>query len=832
MILNIFFLLLLIMNSSNRNMTQVIIYRHFVAIVSVILISLSSSAQQARLFGRVVDGDGQVIPGASLSAVLVDSTAQSNAAIFRLISDVDGNYSFLLNPGEYSVEARYVGLTPSQIKVGLEAGGNVEWNFVLFADDDVLDIVVVSAGKFEQDLGEVTVSMEVIKPKLIQDKNSNSIDEILQQTPGVAIVDDEPQIRSGSGYSFGAGSRVQILMDDIPMISGDAGKPTWDFLPIENLSQVEVIKGASSVLYGSSALSGAINMRTAFPGDKPETQVTVFHGLFSAPQTSEAKYWSGMPMKTGGSFLHKRKIGNLDFVIGGYFLGSDGHLGPLRDSITGGFKNGYNPFTADRYEAETRGRMNVNLRYKSKKVVGLSYGVNTNWSLSNSLSTLIWGNNTNDLYGAYEGSATRTEQTLGTVDPFIVYTPSSGVKHSLRGRWQTLDNKNDNNQGNFSDVFYGEYQFQKTWNTSRIKNLTTNIGAVSTSTFSRGELYLGGNEDGKNTATNQAAYFQVDKKWGKLNASGGVRYEMFDINGSKESKPVFRAGLNYKLAKATYLRASYGQGYRFPSIAEKFIVTALGAVKIYANPDLQSETSYNAEIGIKQGFKVGNFKGFADIAVFQQEFKNYIEFTFGQWASVPTIENLFGFGFKSINTGNSRVRGAEISVMGEGKIGPVKFELLGGYTYTLPESLTPDLVYARRNDLNSTEVTYANTSSDPTNNILKYRLQHLVRFDLQGTWRAWSLGGSFRYNSRMQNIDNAFEFLETTVPMFFNPGIVQWREQHTSGDFIIDSRLSWKINEHHKVALVVNNLLNREYAIRPLAIEEPRLTTVQYIFNF
>jgi iron complex outermembrane receptor protein len=286
---------------------------------------------------------------------------------------------------------------------------------------------------------------------------------------------------------------------------------------------------------------------------------------------------------------------------------------------------------------------------------------------------------------------------------------------------------------------------------------------------------------------------------------------MFDINGSKESKPVFRAGLNYKLAKATYLRASYGQGYRFPSIAEKFIVTALGAVKIYANPDLQSETSYNAEIGIKQGFKVGNFKGFADIAVFQQEFKNYIEFTFGQWASVPTIENLFGFGFKSINTGNSRVRGAEISVMGEGKIGPVKFELLGGYTYTLPESLTPDLVYARRNDLNSTEVTFANTSSDPTNNILKYRMQHLVRFDLQGTWRAWSLGGSFRYNSHMQNIDNAFEFLETTVPTFFNPGIVQWREQHTSGDYIFDSRLSWKINEHHKVALVVNNLFKFIY---------------------
>ena len=84
-----------------------------------------------------------------------------------------------------------------------------------------------------------------------------------------------------------------------------------------------------------------------------------------------------------------------------------------------------------------------------------------------------------------------------------------------------------------------------------------------------------------------------------------------EINIAQSIKEIRRAlvaaDVNYKIAKATYLRASYGQGYRFPSIAEKFIVTALGAVKIYANPDLQSETSYNAEIGIKQGFKIARF---------------------------------------------------------------------------------------------------------------------------------------------------------------------------------------------------------------------------------
>jgi len=70
--------------------------------------------------------------------------------------------------------------------------------------------------------------------------------------------------QGGSGYSYGAGSRVLVLVDDLPLLSPDAGDVKWDYLPVENISQVEIIKGASSVLYGSSALNGIINVRTAY----------------------------------------------------------------------------------------------------------------------------------------------------------------------------------------------------------------------------------------------------------------------------------------------------------------------------------------------------------------------------------------------------------------------------------------------------------------------------------------------------------------------------------------------------------------------------------------
>jgi len=532
------------------------------------------------------------------------------------------------------------------------------------------------------------------------------------------------------------------------------------------------------------------------------------------------------------SFLHLQKFGQLDVTLAANFVGDDGHLGPERDTLTGRIDNSYNPFTADRYNANSRARLNANLRYRSKKFVGLSFGLNTNWNTSNSLATLVWENADTALYSAYAGSATRTIQLLGTVDPYITYFTPSGQKHSLRTRWQSLDNNNDNNQGNFSDQYYGEYQYQHNWDNAGISSFTTTLGIVGMYTKARGELFTGGNPDGRNTAENYAAYFQADKKFfEKLNVSAGVRYEYFRINDDSDNKPVFRAGANYQLGRATYLRGSYGQGFRFPSIAEKFIVTGVGSINIFANPSLVAETSDNAEVGIKQGFKIGNFMGYADVAVFQQNYENFIEFTFGPWGRATAgMDLLKVFGFRSLNTGQARIRGAEFSLMGMGTIGNHEFQILAGYTFTEPKSMTPHLNYAVNDTESSIQdtVSYIRTSSDTSNYILKYRLQHLARGDIMWKHKNLSAGLSVRYNSYMQNIDYAFLFLESLQAANFNPGIGNWRAEHTTGDYVFDLRFGYEIKGRHRLSIIINNLLNREYAIRPLSIEEPRLSMFQY----
>ena len=206
------------------------------------------------------------------------------------VSDIEGNYVLVLPTGKYKILCSYISFIPDTFSVDIIENQITQKNIYLKLDSKTLETVVVSSGKFEQKIDELTVSMEVIKPNLIQNKNTTSIETVLEQVPGLTIIDNDPQIRGGSGFTFGVGSRVAIVVDGIPLLSGDAGRPEWSYIPVENIEQIEVIKGASSVLYGSSALNGVINIRTAYPRAKPKTSINYSVGNYSLPN-APAQNW-------------------------------------------------------------------------------------------------------------------------------------------------------------------------------------------------------------------------------------------------------------------------------------------------------------------------------------------------------------------------------------------------------------------------------------------------------------------------------------------------------------------------------------------------------------
>lgn len=787
------------------------------------LLMATWTASGQTLSGTVTSAEtGDPLPGAHLTCTCGEATTHH-------ASDAEGGFRLEL-PGALpcSLRATFIGCQPATINVkSLESVA-----IALASNVSAIDAVVVSAGRFEQQAAQVTVSLDVLPPRVVESRGTTSLETALQQNPGVSFVDGEPQIRSGSGFSYGAGSRVMILVDDLPILSGDAGRPTWGFLPLENLEQIEIIKGAASVLYGSAALSGVINVRTRYPDARPLTRASIQHGAFSTPNSAQAKTWEGVPQQTNLRFLHSRQMGPWDVVIGANLLGDQGALAPMDSSSS----MGYSPLQVDRFASQARGRMNVNLRRRDTGIEGLQYGLRTNWQRSNALATLIWAHAPDSIYHADGGSATRTIQTAGTVDPFVSYLTPGGVRHDVRARWQHLVNENDNNQSNASDVLYTEYQTHLAGDRWNLPGLHLTGGLVRQQTWSQAELYSGGATNGANQALNASGYVQVDaavaERW---NLSSGVRYEHFNVNGMVSGKPVFRAGANYQAGQATFLRGSFGQGFRFPTIAELYIRTGLGTLQVYPNEALLPERSWSAELGVKQGIQWGGLKGFIDAAVFDQRYDQFIEFTFGQWGA-PT-DALGGLGFTSKNTGSSRVTGAEFSFTGRLEWGQTTLDVIAGYTYTRPISTTPDYDYG--GGVGALETTYLATSSDTivyTNRSgdtlgiqLKYRSPHLVRLDVQATRGPWSLGISGRYQSALANFDDAFLAFERYG--FVDWGLQDWLSSHPDLPWIWDVRFGYTAAEQHLISLVVSNALNREYAVRPLAIEDPRLISLMYTFT-
>jgi iron complex outermembrane receptor protein len=810
-------------------------------IVAFLAGSLGLCAQTGTgvLKGTIIDKDGKdAIIGATIQ--LLSDLSKGTA------SDVDGNYVLVLDTGNHKILCSYLGLQTDTFSVKIKENEIFQKNIILKQVGKTLETVVISSGKFEQKIEELTVSMEVLKPNLISNKNTTSIETALEQVPGLTIIDNDPQIRGGSGFTFGVGSRVAIVVDGVPLLSGDAGRPEWSYIPVENIEQIEIIKGASSVLYGSSALNGVINIRSAYPRAKPKTTINYSAGQYSIPQ-SPAENWyktrgnNSFPGFSNLNLFHSRIIkNNLDFVIGANFNMDQGYIGPPPQAkfIPNDLKEVLHMedtgmvFTNDQM-VKQRGRVNVNLRYRAKRIQGLNFGLNANFMLNKTNMVFAWLDDSLGLYRGYPGAVFLEDQVLFNIDPFVKYTTKNGLSHSIQTRLFNSDNVISNNQSNKGTMYFGEYQIQRKFKSIDLNFIGGVVGNVSKSTS---RLYVSSGQP-SNQIINTSAYIQLDKKfWRILNLSGGVRYENFKINDLKADDAfIYRIGGNLQLTRATFVRSSYGLGYRYPTITERYITTKAGMFGVFPNPDLKPEKSRSFEVGVKQGFKIGNCKGFLDVAAFHQKYENNIEYLFGAWDPSVSI-----IGFKFLNTGNSQVRGLDFSLAATTAETNKRFGVstLIGYTYIEPISLTPDSVYGYSKLTDGSvgqALTYKNSSMDTTGNVLKYRFKHMFKLDIEFKIYKFSFGISNKYYTKMQNIDKAFvdiEQLTKDADVFFDRiYATKFWAKHIEIS-VWDARLSYTITDKQKLAIVCNNIFNEAYSLRPLKIESPRTAAIQYVLTF
>ncbi|MCF6342614.1 MAG: TonB-dependent receptor [Bacteroidales bacterium] len=785
-----------------------------------------SNAQQNGIFsGRITEkASGESLVGANIYV-------KRNLS-FGTVSDFDGYFSLSVPAGETVFTISFTGMKTQNIPLKIVADSTILLSIVMEPFSTQFEEVVVKAGKFDKPLEDQTVSIEVIQPRIIEARNTRSVETILDLTPGLTILDEEPQIRGGSGFTFGVGSKVAVFIDDLPIITGDAGKPDWSLIPIENIKQIEVIKGASSILSGAAALSGAIYIRTEYPTTKPKTKIILHGGLYTAPRTPAAKWWDGTNLFGGTSFLHSPQLGDgsTDLVVGGIYLADQSYIGAPKPG----------PLIVDTADitdkdmANRRARFNFNLRRRSKKKEGLDFGLNGNIMLKKQSTVFAWLNDTAGFYRAYPGAVLLANTLTMYFDPFINFYSGIGVSHSFSNRILYSDMQANNNQSNRVLMIYNNYRFSKIF--SNIGDLQFIGGLSSQFTASHSNMYeASGSPD--NSILNLSAYMEFEKKIANaVNLSAGLRIEHFRLNDSiRDTKPVFRFGASFKMLQETYLRGSIGQGYRFPTITERYIQTTIGSFGVFNNSDLVPETSWNSEIGVKQGFKFISFYGYFDVAVFYQEYNNTIEYLFGFWGELTSPPN---YGFKFVNTGRTKVSGVDISLNGQAKFAR-NFELnsMFGYTYTMPVALEPDLVFAYDNNPGgNNEFSFNSTSVDSSRQILKYRFLHTIKMDMEFVYKSFAFGISLKYFSRIENLDKAiFDFEDATVASGGTMQPILYRNyfnNHNNGNTIVDMRVSYAFAEHHKLAVISDNIFNRRYSLRPLKAEPMRNVTLQYSLSF
>lgn len=739
------------------------------------LICVSAFSQKGTLTGTVRDSSGgATIPGVNLTVAPGVGT----------VTDVDGKYSFPVEPGEYTLKATFVGYDEQTVRVTVKAGETVNADFTIQKKNRMLTQVVVSGSRYEKNAAEETVSIEVLGPSVFKNTNSIDLADAIQKVPGVNVVDGQASIRGGTGFSYGAGSRVLILVDDLPMLSADMGSSYWKVMPMETAESIEILKGASSALYGSSALNGVINLRTGWARNKPVTDVTFYSGITGNPRGKYRKWWSdySQPFFTGAFASHRQRIGPVDVVIGANYHYEKSYL---------------------ESNDQFRYRATFKTRYRPKKMENLSVGVNGGFMWERSGRFFLWQDGDTNSFRISDGS--NDQYYFFNVDPYLEYDGKKGSTHALRTRYfRTFRYGSGSTSNSISNLAYVDYQYRKKF----IKWFTLIAGATGNYGWMSSNLY-----PGKRFTIMGAGYAQLEFKYKRLNAVVGGRVEHNRIDTAYQSTvPVFRAGINYQPAKYTFLRASWGQGYRVPTVVERFLDASFAGVGIKPNPTLQAEKGWNAELAIKQGFGFSKFKGFFDFSLFWMENTNMVEYTF-------MFDN--GFFFKPINVDRARIAGFEGNITGQGSMGPVTVRALFGYTYNYPVNMGQNPTYENagvylREMFKNFDKPYL-----PTDTILlKYRNRHTVRLDLEADLYRFTLGTTLYYNSFMESLDQILYAFD--VDTYFKNRAPQ------TGDFIVDARLAYQVTPQAKVSFIVKNATNLVYSNRPGIMSSPISFTVQF----
>ncbi|MFN3781802.1 MAG: TonB-dependent receptor, partial [Candidatus Kapaibacteriota bacterium] len=269
---------------------------------------------QIQISGYIYDQvDNKPLTGAR---VTLDGT------ILGAITDKNGRYQISkITPGWYSIIVMLPGYKTFKETVLLSK--DTILNYYLQYQDVLKPEIVVTASRRMQVVSDVPVSMSVLEQEYLKNKNYYQLKDYMNFIPSVEVNSDNISIRGSSGFQFGAGSRVTLLLDGFPFLSGDIGEANVNLFPPEIVSRVEVLKGAGSAIYGNSAMGGVINIITKVPDEQTLLRAKVSTGFYTTPKYDEWVYSNKIRTKNSLEFSYLLPRNSMKFLFAAQFLNDE-----------------------------------------------------------------------------------------------------------------------------------------------------------------------------------------------------------------------------------------------------------------------------------------------------------------------------------------------------------------------------------------------------------------------------------------------------------------------------------------------------------------------------
>ncbi|WP_293311746.1 TonB-dependent receptor [Pedobacter sp. UBA5917] len=715
-------------------------------------------------------------------------------------TDTKGNFVFnKLFTGNYNITVTMVGKASYQnnIKIGTVANNLI---IKLSGDERELNEVAVSENRAAPDnlmkLERSAMPVTVISRRTIELMGSRRLDEVLKEQTGIAIVNNI----GGGARSVGvqmqgfSSEYVMILIDGQPMVGRNSGNFDLSRISVSNIEKIEIIKGASSCLFGSEALGGAINIVTRYGALQPQALIAANYGSLNI---------ADITLEGETPFDSQRGSAN---ISANYYRTDGFNTNPKY------IQQGTTAPPYDNYALQGR----VRYRLTPTSTIGFSgrYGLRKSFMAKDFGLGIISGDS-------------QDEQDLNLSATFD-HNFNSGLRSMSRYYFTNFRsdqsvNWQQTNSSITKDVFVQNlHRFEQQF-AYGVNNELKFTGGLGGSIETMNDVSLT-NPGSVNTGF---AFLQGDWQLNKqLGLVAGLRYDLTNAYGSKLNPSL---GLQYKIVPGLTFKAGAGTGFKAPDFKSRYLVFYNPAANYLVignevlrqtlnqldqqgqiseirqfllnqlDQNLQAERSTSINLSFEWKPK-DNVK--LEAGVFHHSLRNQIN----------SIQVATGSGNRNIYTYQNLPEAVNKGIDLSFAVSPLKnLELSAGYQYLVAKDLSViDSIKAGHFPYNqnihdpATGNSYAPKPSDYWG--IENRSRHMANFKAFYNYRPWDASLNIRVNYR-----GKYPFGDRNGNQF-----IDRYDTFVNGFFMLNAAFEKKLMKQHlSIRLTADNILNYTDRLMP-----------------